>query len=397
MMVQCIAGLGTFFLTMMTAGCGASADPDGPGPPGSPPPALAARLREVASGLNAPLFLTSPPGDQTRAFVVEQGGRIRIIRNDALVPAPFLDLSSKISTGGEQGLLGLAFHPQYAANGRFVVYYTNTSGDIRIASYKVSADPDVADPASEQIVLAVPHPSFSNHNGGMVVFGPDGKLYAGIGDGGSGGDPNGNGQNRNTLLGKLVRLDVSAAGQASVPPDNPFAGQSGVRPEIWAYGLRNPWRFSFDRQTGDLYIGDVGQNAREEIDVSTGQTGAGRGLNFGWKIMEGTACFSPSSGCNRSGLTLPVIDYGHGDGCSVTGGYVYRGSLAPALRGHYFYADYCSGWVRSFLFAGGRATQPLDWAALRPGGQITSFGEDARGELYVMVSSGKVFRIEPAP
>ncbi len=396
MMVQCMAGLGTFILTVMTVGCDASADPAGPGS-GDPPAVLAARLREVANGLNSPVFLTSPPGDLTRAFVVEQGGRIRLIRNDGLVPIPFLDISNKISNGGEQGLLGLAFHPQYAANGRFVVYYTNTSGDIRIASYKVTANPEVADPASEQILLAVPHPSFSNHNGGMVAFGPDGRLYAGIGDGGSGGDPNGNGQNRNTLLGKLVRLDVNAAGQATVPADNPFVGQSGMRPEIWSYGLRNPWRFSFDRLTGDLYIGDVGQNSREEIDASTDVAQFGRGLNFGWKIMEGTACFSPSSGCIRTGLTLPVLDYGHSEGCSVTGGYVYRGSAVPALRGHYFYADYCSGWVRSFRLSGTGITQPLDWATLRPGGQITSFGEDAGGEIYVILSSGRVFRIEPAP
>jgi glucose/arabinose dehydrogenase len=390
MMVHCIAGLGTFFLTVMTAGCGSPPGSD----PADPPAELAVRLKEVARGLDAPLFLASPPGDQTRAFVVEQGGRIRIIRNDALLPTPFLDISSRIASGGERGLLGLAFHPQYATNGRFVVYYTNTAGDIRIASYKVSANPEVADPASEQILLAVPHPSFSNHNGGMVTFGPDGRLYAGIGDGGSGGDPNGNGQNRNTLLAKLVRLDVNAAGQASVPSDNPFVGQSGMRPEIWSYGLRNPWRFSFDRLTGDLYIGDVGQNAREEIDVSRGPSNMGRGLDFGWNIMEGTSCFSPSSGCNRTGLTLPVLDYGHGDGCSVTGGYVYRGSLVPALRGMYFYGDYCSGWVRSFVLTGGQVAQRLDWAALRPGGQITSFGEDAAGELYIIVASGSVFRIE---
>lgn len=392
-MLQCIAGLGAVFLAATTAGCDVSVDPV----PGDPPAQLAVRLREVANGLSNPLFLTSPPGDLTRAFVVEQGGQIRIIRNDALVPTPFLDISSRISNGGEQGLLGMAFHPQYATNGRFVVYYTNTAGDIRITSYKVTANPEVADPASEQILLAVPHPSFSNHNGGMVVFGPDGRLYAGIGDGGSGGDPNGNGQSRNTLLGKIVRLDVNPAGQASVPTGNPFVGQSGMRPEIWSYGLRNPWRFSFDRVTGDLYIGDVGQNAREEIDVTTDQTGFGKGLNFGWKIMEGTACFSPSSGCNKVGLIQPVLDYSHSEGCSVTGGYVYRGSLAPGLRGHYFYADYCSGWVRSFLLSGRNATQPLDWASLRPGGQITSFGEDAAGELYIIISSGRVFRVEATP
>ena len=391
MMLHCVAGLSTF-VVMMSAGC-TGADSSGPG---NPPSELSVRLREVATGLDNPVFLTSPPGDLTRAFVVEQGGTIRIIRNDALVATPFLDISGRVASGGEQGLLGLAFHPQYAANGRFVVYYTNTSGDIRIASYKVTANPEIADPASEQILLAVPHPSFSNHNGGMVAFGPDGRLYAGIGDGGSGGDPNGNGQNRNTLLGKLVRLDVNAAGQASIPADNPFAGQAGIRPEIWSYGLRNPWRFSFDRTTGDLYIADVGQNSREEIDVSTAAV-HGRGLNYGWKIMEGTACFSPASGCNRTGLVLPILDYGHGEGCSVTGGYVYRGSAVPGLRGHYFYADYCSGWVRSFLLSGGNATQPLDWATLRPGGQITSFGEDASGELYVISAAGKVFRVEPAP
>lgn len=395
-MIQCLAGAGAFLLAATTAACDPNVDPGGPGN-GTPPPALAARLREIANGLHAPLFLTSPPGDLTRAFVVEQDGRIRIIRNDALVPTPFLDISDRISSGGERGLLGLAFHPQYATNGRFVLYYTNPAGDIRIVSYKVTANPEVADPASEQLLLAIPHPNFSNHNGGMVGFGPDGLLYAGVGDGGSGGDPNGNGQNRNVLLGKLLRLDVNGAGQASVPADNPFVGQAGVRPEIWSYGLRNPWRFSFDRVTGDLYIGDVGQNSREEIDVSTDQTDFGRGLNYGWKIMEGTACFSPSVGCNKTGLIQPILDYGHDDGCSVTGGYVYRGSLAPALRGHYFYADYCNGWVRSFLLQGKQVSQPLDWASLRPGDQITSFGEDAKGELYIVVSSGRVFRIEPSP
>lgn len=395
MMLQCVAGLGTF-LTLMATGCDTAPDPAGPGT-GNPPAALAARLREIANGLSAPLFLTSPPGDLTRAFVVEQSGRIRVIRNDALVPTPFLDISARISNGGERGLLGLAFHPRYATNGVFVVYYTNPSGDIRIASYKVTANPEVADPASEQILLAVPHPSFSNHNGGMVAFGPDGHLYAGIGDGGSGGDPNGNGQNRNVLLAKLVRLAVNDAGQASVPPDNPFAGQAGIRPEIWSYGLRNPWRFSFDRATGDLYIGDVGQNAREEIDVSTDVSQFGKGLNYGWKTMEGTACFSPSSGCDKTGLVQPVLDYDHGDGCSVTGGYVYRGVAAPALRGHYFYGDYCSGWVKSFVLSGTRATQGLDWTSLRPGGQITSFGEDAKGDLYIIVGEGRVFRIEAAP
>jgi glucose/arabinose dehydrogenase len=395
-MVQCAVGLGGLLLTVLAAGCDDGNNPGGPGP-GEPPSTLAARLREVANGLASPVFLTSPPGDPTRAFVVEQGGRIRIIRNDALVPTPFLDISARVQSGGEQGLLGLAFHPQYATNGRFVVYYTTTSGDNRIASYRVTANPEVADPSSEQILLAIPHPTNSNHNGGMVAFGSDGRLFAGIGDGGGGGDPNGNGQNRNTLLGKIVRLAVDGAGAASIPADNPFVGQSGVRQEIWSYGLRNPWRFSFDRSTGDLYIGDVGQNDREEINASTDVSEFGKGLNYGWRIMEGTRCFSPSSGCNQSGLILPVLDYSHSDGCSVTGGYVYRGSLVPALRGHYFYADYCEGWVRSFRLEANRVVQPLDWAALRPGGQITSFGEDANGEVYILTSAGRVFRIEPAP
>jgi glucose/arabinose dehydrogenase len=348
-------------------------------------------LREVASGLAFPLFLTAPSGDNDRLFVVEKTGRIRIVRNGSVLPAPFLDLSAKVSNGSEQGLLGLAFHPGYAANGRFVVNYTDLSGDTRVSVFRVSANADVADAASEQVILSVDQP-YSNHNGGMVVFGPDGKLYVGMGDGGSGGDPQGNGQNKNALLGKLLRLDVSVTGQVSVPGDNPFVGQTGARPEVWSYGLRNPWRFSFDRETRDLYLADVGQNAHEEIDVSTSATQFGRGLNFGWNRMEGSACYSPSSGCDRSGLTLPVLDYGHSEGCSVTGGYVYRGAV-QALRGLYFYADYCEGWVRSFRWSGTAVSEERDWPALRPGGQVTSFGEDAGGELYVMTSGGKVFRI----
>lgn len=379
---------GSVFLPLLLlTGCGSSSGP--PGPDGSEP-VLA--LREIAAGLDFPLFLTAAPGDQTRLFVVEKTGKIRVIRNGTLLAQPFLDLSGKVSSGGEQGLLGLAFHPQYGANGRFVVDYTDGSGNTRVSVFQVSANPELADPASEQVILTVDQP-FSNHNGGMVVFGPDGKLYVGLGDGGSGGDPQGNGQNRNALLGKILRLDVSGTGQASVPGDNPFVGQAGVRPEIWSYGLRNPWRFSFDRASGDLYIADVGQNAREEVDVSTGASRFGRGVNFGWNTMEGTACYSPPAGCNRTGLTLPVLDYDHGQGCSVTGGYVYRGDAIPALRGTYFYADYCNGWVRSFRFQGGVPTAQIDWNALRPGGQITSFGEDGKGEIYVMISGGKVFQV----
>jgi glucose/arabinose dehydrogenase len=258
-----------------------------------------------------------------------------------------------------------------------VVNYTNSSGDTRIAVFRVSSNPDLADPGSEQVVLSIPQP-FSNHNGGMLAFGPDGKLYIGTGDGGSGGDPQGNGQNRNSLLGKLLRVSIDDNGQLSVPPDNPFVGQAGTRGEIWSYGLRNPWRFSFDRSTGDLYLADVGQNAREEVDVA-GAAQRGKGANFGWNIMEGSACYGSAS-CDRDGLTLPVLDYSHADGCSITGGYVYRGSAVPAVAGHYFYSDWCSGWVRSFRWTGGTATETRDWPALQPGGGVSSFGEDARGE-----------------
>jgi len=390
--MQCVAAMAAALLTLSTSGCDAQG-PDATFPGGPPPPATGARLREMVNGLAMPLFLTSPPGDLNRQFVVEKPGRIRIIKDGGLVPTAFLDISGKVSNGSEQGLLGLAFHPQYASNGLFVVNYTNTSGDTRVSLFRVSADPDRADAASELVILAVDQP-FSNHNGGMVVFGPDGKLYVGLGDGGSGGDPQGNGQSRNTLLGKILRLDVSATGQVSVPSDNPFVGQPGVRPEIWSWGLRNPWRFSFDRSTGDLYIADVGQNAREEINVSTDLAQFGRGRNYGWSIMEGTACFS-GSGCSRTGLTLPVLEYGHGEGCSVTGGYAYRGAALALYAGHYFYADYCQGWVRSFRIAGQSVTDRNDWTSLRPGSQILSFGEDARGELYVLTSSGHVYRIDP--
>lgn len=369
-----------------------------PPPPPPPPPGgeVQVRLVEVARNLSFPLLVTAPPGDLTRLFVVEKGGRIRIIRDGALLPQPFLDLSARVSGGSEQGLLGLAFHPNYAANGRLVVNYTDPAGDTRISVFRVSANPDVADPASEQMILAIDQP-FSNHNGGMVAFGPDGRLYIATGDGGSGGDPQGHGQNRNSLLGKILRLAVNDNGQAAIPPDNPFVGQAGARGEIWSYGLRNPWRFSFDRQTGDLYIGDVGQNAREEINVATAATQFGRGLNYGWNTMEGSLCFSPAVNCNRTGLTLPVLDYPHSDGCSVSGGYVYRGTAIAGLGGTYFYSDYCSGWIRSFRLNGLLAGDRRDWPALAPNGQVPSFGEDARGELYVMTAGGVLYRIAPLP
>ena len=355
-------------------------------------------LETVAPGLEFPLDLASPRGD-SRLFVVEKGGRIRIIRNGVVNSQAFLDLSGHVTTGAEQGLLGIAFDPAYASNGRFVVNYTDLNGDTRISAFHVSADPDVADASSESVLLPVAQP-FANHNGGQLAFGPDGFLYIGLGDGGSGGDPMGNGQSLATLLGKILRIDLNGGAPYSVPADNPFAATAGPaqRGEIWSYGLRNPWRFSFDRANGDLYIGDVGQNAFEEIDVSPAAAGAGRGLNFGWNRTEGTHCYpNPTASCDRTGLTAPALDYSHDDGCSVTGGYVYRGTAIPSLVGSYFYADYCGGWVRSFRFAGGKATEPQEWSVLSPGGNITSFGQDAAGELYVLTSEGGVYRIVQNP
>ncbi len=374
------------FVVNLTA-CSDSSGPDDP-----PDPATGLSLEDVGT-FSFPILLTAPPGD-ARLFVVQKGGAIRVVKSGATLPTPFLNLAGRISTGGEQGLLGLAFHPGYATNGLFVVNYTDTGGDTKISLFRVSSDPDVADPNSEQVLLEVTQP-FGNHNGGMIAFGPqDGMLYIGMGDGGSAGDPQNHAQRHNSLLGKMLRLGVSASGQVSVPADNPFVGESGTRPEIWSLGLRNPWRFSFDRQTGDLYIADVGQDAREEVNVTGGT--ASRAANFGWKVMEGLACYQSSS-CNQQGLTLPVLEYPRAEGCSITGGFVYRGSAIADLAGTYFYGDYCRGWVRSFRWSGGTTTEPQEWAELAPGGALVSFGEDAAGELYVLGQNGRVARIVAAP
>jgi hypothetical protein len=369
----------------------ASATCNGDTPTGPASPASIG-LQEIASGLQFPVLVTSPPRDTSRLFVVEKRGVIRLIRNGALLPTPFLDVRNKVSTGSEQGLLGLAFHPNYASNGVFVLDYTDTQGDTRVATMKVSSNADIADPASEQVFLSVDQP-FANHNGGHVTFGPLGYLFVGLGDGGSGGDPGNRAQNLSLLLGKLLRYAIDDQGRASVPQGNPFVGQAGTRGEIWSYGLRNPWRFSFDRVTGDLYVGDVGQDRIEEIDVVTSDKDAGRGANFGWRIMEGSSCYSPAAGCDVSGKVLPTLEYTHAEGCSVTGGHVYRGQAIPALVGQYFYGDYCQGWIRSFRHVNGTATEQRERAELDPNGEITSFGEDASGELYVTTAGGKVFRI----
>ncbi|MGQ0665946.1 MAG: PQQ-dependent sugar dehydrogenase [Nitrospiraceae bacterium] len=360
------------------------------------PTATDLTLQLVTAGLASPVFMTAAPNDATRLFIVEQRGRIRIfdVAGGSLLLTPFLDIASLIVSGGEQGLLGMAFDPGYGTNGRFYVFYTNTSGNLVIARFLRSlGDQNQADPAPAAILQTISHPNFSNHNGGMLAFGQDGCLYAGIGDGGSGGDPNDNAQSLSTKLGKLLRLDPSTGGACTNGGINPFVLLGGVQ-EIWSRGLRNPWRFSFDRQTGDLYIGDVGQNAREEIDVSPAPN-AGRQANYGWRLMEGLLCFNPTANCNPGGLTLPVLDYPHAGGaCSVTGGYVYRGSAVPALRGTYFYADFCAGFVRSFGFQNGQVTSQLEWPLLSRS-SITSFGEDAQGELYLMTLGGSLFKIVP--
>ena len=356
------------------------------------------QLQTISRSLSLPVFMTAPPGDSTRLFIVQQGGLIRIfdLTTSSLLVTPFLDISNLTSAVGERGLLGMAFDPQYVTNRRFYVFYTNNGGDIVIAQYlRNAANPNIADSSPATPLLTVAHPNFSNHNGGMLAFGPDACLYAGVGDGGSGGDPNNNGQNPFSLLGKLLRLNPDTGGPCGNVIINPFFLGGGAQ-QAWSLGLRNPWRFSFDRQIGDLYIGDVGQSAREEINVSLAPN-AGRGLNYGWRLMEGTLCFNPLSDCNSGGLMLPELDYPHLSGaCSVTGGYVYRGSAVPALSGTYFYADYCAGFVRSFRYQNGQPTEQTEWPLLSPPGSfVTSFGEDAAGEIYVMTQGGGLFKFVP--
>ena len=369
---------------------GAAVVTDPPAPPRDPPaqPPASIRLDSVAGGLSSPVYLTAPAGD-ARLFVVEQSGRIRVVQNGQLLSTPFLDITSKVLSGGERGLLSVAFHPRYAANGLFYVYYTDRQGDIVIERYRASASANVADAGSGAVVLSIPHRLAANHNGGLALFGPDGMLYVGTGDGGGRGDPQGNGQHRGTpLLGDLLRIDVDRGDPYAIPPTNPFAGQQDARGEVWAYGLRNPWRFAFDRQANLLYLADVGQDSREEVNVAPAGTG---GQNYGWNIMEGLQCFRDSS-CSREGLTLPVLEYSSTEGCSIIGGFVYRGTRIPGLAGTYFYADYCRGWIRSFRYANGQATEQREWN-VRNVGSILSFGEDAAGELYVLSANGRVYRM----
>jgi glucose/arabinose dehydrogenase len=349
--------------------------------------------------------LTNPLGmahaGDARIFVVEKDGYIRIVETDTVRPTPFLDVSALVSQGSEQGLLGLAFHPNYASNGYFYIHYTDLNGDIVVARYSRSAgDPNVADPTSRFPILTVPHPVNDNHNGGQLAFGPDGYLYLGPGDGGGTGDPDNNAQNRNVLLGKLLRIDVNAPAPTPyvVPTTNPFYGQAGARGEIWAWGLRNPWRFSFDAQTGDLLIGDVGQDSWEEVDFQP--AGDPGGTNYGWRLWEGQHCYDPPSGCTPTpGATpfypwaTPVAEYssgGAGSECAMIGGYVYRGTRYPLLQGAYFFGDLCSGQIWALQHSGSTWTMT---PVLVSGLPIGSFGEDVNGELYVVSLSGALYPI----
>jgi glucose/arabinose dehydrogenase len=356
------------------------------------PAGLNVALDTVVGGLDAPLAVTSAGDGSGRIFVTEQGGQIRIVRDGTLVSTPFLDIASRITSGGERGLLGLAFHPKFPSDPRFFVNYTDANGDTQISSFTVDPrTPDVADPSSEVKILHIAQP-YANHNGGAVVFGPDGFLYISTGDGGSGGDPQGNGQSLTTLLGKILRIDVDRTDGAqpyAIPPDNPFVGRADARPEIYLYGLRNPWRISFDRATRDLWIGDVGQSAWEEVDVARAGTS---GENYGWNTMEGNHCFNPPSGCSETGLTLPVAEYGHDAGCTVIGGNVYRGSAQPALNGGYFFGDYCSGTIWAIDPGSDALRAPT--VVLKGSASLSSFGEDEAGELYATdIGGGRLLRV----
>lgn len=365
--------------------CSSGTEPNPTPPPGNGNVNL--RLEQIASGFAAPVYVTSPPGD-SRLFVVEQNGRVRVILNGQVLSTAFIDVVDKIAFGGETGLLSVAFHPQFATNGFAYVFYTSNNSQIRVERYTVSSNPNVANPSSAKLILSLPRTRL-NHNGGLAMFGPDGMLYLGIGDGGGGGDPDRNGQDINTLQGSLLRVNVDGGDPYSIPSGNPFAGRNDAKGELWAIGLRNPWRFSFDRVGGNLYVADVGQDRLEEINIVPSTRA---GVNYGWNVMEASTCFQASS-CNRTGLEVPIVEYDHAGGnCSVTGGFVYRGSAIPEIAGHYFYGDYCGGWVRSFRFANGTANDAKEWS-FGDVGAVTSFGEDSSGELYITTGEGRVYKI----
>lgn len=352
-------------------------------------------LQLAASGLSSPVYLTYADHTSGRLFIVEQGGQVRILKNGALLSTPFLDIHTRVLFSGERGLLSIAFPPDFAAKMHFYVYYTQLDGNNRIARFSLSSNPDVADPASEQLVLEFSHPTYSNHNGGQLAFGPDGFLYVGTGDGGGGGDPFGNAQNPASLLGKLLRLDVeSGSATYSIPANNPYVRTSGYRGEIWALGLRNPWRFSFDSQTHNLFIADVGQDREEEIDFQSATSTGGE--NYGWNILEGVLCYPSGNNCPPPAhYSAPVWTYDHGTndsiGCSITGGYVYRGSAYPRMNGIYFYSDYCTGTLWGLQpVSGSWQNKEL----LKTGANISSFGQDPQGEVYLMdYGNGSIYHL----
>jgi glucose/arabinose dehydrogenase len=357
------------------------------------PSGVTVNVAVAVNGFDSPLDVTNAGDGSGRLFVVEQAGKIRLVKDGALVERPFLDITGRIASGGERGLLGLAFHPNYPSDPRFFVNYTDRDGNTVVSQFTVSgADPDLGDPDSEVVLMHIAQP-FANHNGGAVVFGPDGMLYIATGDGGSGGDPQGNGQRLDTHLGKILRIDVDVAPGSSttyqVPADNPFTTTAGAKPEIWLYGLRNPWRISFDHETGDLWIGDVGQNAWEEIDVArAGQ----KGLDYGWNTMEATHCFNPSSGCDPTGLTLPVAEYDHDLGCAVIGGVVVRNPSQGRLNGGYLFGDACS----DNLWLMDTAGDQLRGATLvaEMGRTLSSIGEAEDGSVYATsLGNGELLRI----
>ncbi len=351
----------------------------------------AIELEEVVSGLDQPLGLVAPGDGSERLFIVEQAGRVLVLEDRAVREVPFLDLSSSVRCCDERGLLGLAFHPDYESNGLFFVNYTDRAGDTVVSRFSVSsADPNRADIDSEIALLTFDQP-FANHNGGHIAFGPDGYLYIASGDGGSGGDPQNNAQSLDNLLGKILRIDVDGS-PVAIPPDNPFVNDSSARAEIWAFGLRNPWRFGFDRETGDLFIGDVGQNAVEEIDLQP--AGSPGGENYGWRRMEGSSCFNPSNSCDTGDLVTPILEYRHDQGCSVTGGYRYRGSRSPGLEGVYVFGDFCSGRIWGATPGAGGEWSFRQLADTDLG--IASFGEDEDGEIYAVDLGGAIYRIATA-
>jgi hypothetical protein len=355
------------------------------------------RLEPVFSALDDPVGIAHAGDGSGRLFIVERAGRVRIIEPGGILGAFFLDITDRVrSTSSEQGLLGLAFHPGFRGNGFFFVNYTDASGDTKVSRFTASTINPV-DSGTEAVILSLAQPA-TNHNGGHLAFGPDGYLYIGTGDGGGGGDPFRNGQNGRTLLGAMLRIDVDTAFPYAIPADNPFVGTAEVLDEIWAIGLRNPWRYSFDRETGDLYIADVGQNNWEEVNLQTASSLGGE--NYGWPIMEGNHCFPIGSSCDRSGLSLPLHEYDHDQGCSVTGGYVYRGRQNQSMIGAYIYGDFCSGriWGSTPGDGNSRTTEELGQFNIL----ISSFGEDESGELYVLDKSGSLYRLHfpstaPAP